>query len=85
MLKKWEAHRYVKDGIVQVHLDNSDLQIVSFLQRNIIKAYHAFMENLMLDCGKSKKAGNIPMVFDTFHGTLYGEFRRSIVPGLLIA
>ena len=73
-------------GTIQVHLDNTDLQIVSYLQKNIIKIYHNFIDRLAVSCRKSRGVGNItPMIFQTFHGSMFDEFKRSMVPGLLMA
>lgn len=73
------------NGNIQVFLDNTDLQIVTFLQRNLFAAYHRFVESLMADCKKSTKAGSIPMVVETYHGNLDDEFKQTMVPGLLFA
>lgn len=84
-LKSFDELDYTDDGIIQIYLDNTDLQIVTFLQRKIYAAYHTFVEQLMTGCEKSQKAGSVPMTFDTFHGSLDDEMKHSIVPGLLIA
>lgn len=66
-------------------LDNTELQTVTFLQRNLFAAYHRFVESLMNDCLKSTKAGSVPMVVETFHGNLDDEFKQTMIPGLLFA
>lgn len=71
--------------MIEVHLDNTDLQTVTFLQRNLYYAYHKFVVSLMRDCEKSLKVGSMPMVFETFNGGLHDEFKRALVPGILIA
>lgn len=85
MLKDWNKYTYTGDGIIQVHLDNTDLQIVTFLQRNLLAAYHRFVESLMNDCKKSTKAGSIPIQFETYHGSLDDEIKQTMVSGLIMA
>lgn len=85
VLKDWGDLDYSDDGRIQIFLDNSELQIVTFLQRNLVDVYHSFVESLMHDCKKSRKAGNIPIVVKTFHGRLEDDYKHSMVPGLLIA
>jgi hypothetical protein len=87
VLKDWTNLTYgeVKQGHIEVFMDNSDLQIVTFLQRNLYDAYHRFVERLMDDCKKSTKAGSIPMVFETFHGSLKDELTNAMTPGFIIA
>ncbi|CRL04755.1 CLUMA_CG017815, isoform A [Clunio marinus] len=76
---------YSDDGIIQVYLDNTNLQFVTFLQRKLYDAYHDFIGRIMEVCGKPEKMGHIPMMFETFHGALDDEFKNSIVPGFLVA
>lgn len=76
---------YTDAGIIQVYVDSTDLQIVTYLKRKLYDAYHSFVENLMTGCGKSQKAGSVPIAFEAIYGSLDGEIRHSLVPGLLIA
>lgn len=87
VLKDWSNLTYneVKQGHIEIVMDNSDLQIFNFLKRNLYDAYHRFVEGIMDDCKKSTKAGSIPMVFETFHGSLKDEFTNSITPGFIVA
>lgn len=85
VLKDWDILSYDGDGIIQVRLDNTDLQIVTFVQRNLFGAYHRFVEALMDDCNKSTKAGSIPIQFQTFHGSLDDEIKQTMVSGLIMA
>lgn len=85
MLKEWKDVTYTCDGIIEVHLDSTDLQMVTFIQRNLFYSYHKFVESLMIDCERSMKVGSMPMVFETFNGGLHDEFKRVMVPGILIA
>lgn len=85
VLKEWINLTYAEQGHIQVYMDNSDLQIVTFLQRNLYDAYHRFVESLMNDCKKSTKAGSIPMVFETYHGSLKDEMKNAMTPGFIIA
>jgi hypothetical protein len=75
---------YSDNGNVQITLDQTDLQKTSQIQRRIYDTYQNFMENLMVDCKLSKKAGNIPIVYENFFGKLHFDFRLSLVPGLIL-
>lgn len=85
VLKEWTNLAYAEQGHIQVFMDNSDLQIVTFLTRNLYDAYHRFVESLMNDCKKSTKAGSIPMVFETFNGSLTDEMKNAMTPGFIVA
>lgn len=85
VFRNWNEVDFTDDGRIQVFLDNSDLQITNFLQRNLYKAYRNFIESLMNDCGKTTRAGSIPMLVETFNGSIDDEFTHALVPGLLVA
>jgi len=71
-------------GKIQVYLDQSDYAITNFLQGKLQQTYHEFSESLMADCGKARKAGNLPMHFEAFYGKMNDEFKKSITPGISI-
>jgi hypothetical protein len=72
-------------GFIQVHLDQTNLQITSFLQHELYEAYRKFIESLMEDCGKAKKAGSSPITFEAAFGQLGFKMKTSIVSGILLA
>lgn len=76
---------YSDDGIIQVFLDQTDLQKTSYIQRKLYETYQKFTEKLMSDCGKSKKAGNTPILFEAAFGDLNFDLKLTIIPGIILA
>lgn len=76
---------HLTDGEIKIFLDQSDLQITGFLQQRLYETFEEFIENLMMDCGKSKRVGSLPMQINTMFGSLSDEPRRSMTPGILIS
>lgn len=72
------------NGIIQVFLDQSDLQVTSLIQRKLYEGYKNFTHRIMSDCGKSMKAGDIPIVFEAVFGEINSDLRKTIVPGFLV-
>jgi hypothetical protein len=70
-------------GIIQVFLDKTNIQKASLIQQKLYETYQNFTENLMISCGKSKKAGNTPIVFKAAFGDLSFDFKTTIIPGFL--
>lgn len=68
-------------GEIQIFLDQSDRQITFFLQQRLFDIYEFFMENLMRDCGKSKKIGSTPIQINAMFGTMQDEMQRTMTPG----
>lgn len=76
---------YSDNGIIQVHLDQTDIQKTFFMKRKLFEIYLSFTEKLMTDCGKSKKAGNPPIALDIIYGDLNFDLRTTIIPGFTLA
>ena len=72
------------NGIIQIYLDQTDLQITSFMQQKLYESYKKFTENLMVDCKKSKKAGSSPIDFEAAFGKLGFHSKTSMVSGILL-
>lgn len=75
---------FSENGIIQVFLDQTDLQITSFIQQKLYNSYQNFTESLMVGCDKSKKSGNIPIVFEAAFGTLDFDFKITLVSGFIL-
>lgn len=76
---------FTDNGEIQVSLDQTDLQMASLVRRNIFDTYERFTENLMTSCGKAKKAGNMPIVFEAAAGEFNFDFKTTIIPGFTMA
>lgn len=74
-----------EDGEIQVFLDQTDFQKNVFIRQNLYETYFAFMKNLMTECGKSRKVGNLPIVFEAAHGELNFDLKSTMLPGFLLA
>jgi hypothetical protein len=85
-LKYWtDFDEHEPNGAIEVQLDMTDLNTVTFIQRNIYNAYRRFIRRLMIDCDRSEKTWNLPLIFETFNGDLEDEFTNAISPGFLFA
>lgn len=76
---------WTDNGIIQVHLDQTDSQLTYFLKSKLYNVYHNFIEQLMLDCGKAKYAGSMPIKFEALYGKMDEEFKKYMATGLVIA
>lgn len=76
---------YSDNGVIQIFLDQTDLQKTSFIQQKLYDSYQKFTEKLMVACGKSKKAGNIPIVFAAAFGDMNFDLKLTILPGIVLA
>lgn len=79
------ANDFTDNGIIQVHLDQTDIQKTIFIQRKIYDAYHEFARNLLSECGKSRKAANLPIQFEAYYGSLDSEIKYTFTPGFILA
>lgn len=70
---------------MKVYLDQSDFQKVSFVKRKLYEAFQNFTGNLLSDCGKLKRAGDLPIMIKVLFGELSFNLKKSIVPGFLLA
>lgn len=75
---------FTDSGNIQITLDKTDLQKTSQIELKIFRAYQSFMEGLMVACDLSKKAGNIPIVYEEFFGKVDFDYRLTIVPGIVL-
>lgn len=76
---------FTDDGVLQIHLDDSDMQKSTAIRKRIYDTYEAFMEELMIGCGKSKKAGNSPISFESAHGLFNFDMGTTMKPGIILS
>lgn len=72
------------DGIVQVFLDNSNMQKVTLIKKELYDTFERFMEHIMVGCGKSKKAGNSPIHFEAMYGKIDFSMRQTSGLGMVL-
>lgn len=75
---------YTTNGEIQVFMDQADRQITLFLKNRLYETFHEFIENLMQDCGKSKKIGSSPMRINKMFAASKDEIQRTMIPGIII-
>lgn len=73
------------NGEIQIFLDQSNILITQFLKQRLYETFETFIENLMEDCGKSKKMGASPVQVNTLFGSFDDTARRSMTPGIIIS
>ena len=84
MLNKNAKDDNTDDGFIQVHLDQTDLQKTTFMHRKLYEIFKNFAEELMIECGLSKRLGSSSIVFETLFGKLDFDFQNTIVPGFIL-
>lgn len=72
------------NGFVQVHLDRTDMQKTSLVERKLSEAYEIFIGNVMFACGKSEKSGKLVVASEALIGSINFEFTQSMAPGFII-
>lgn len=72
------------DGIIQVFLDNSNMQQMSLMKKELYDTYQRFMEEIMVGCRKSKKAGNVPIAFEAMYGKIDFSMRKTMGLGMIL-
>lgn len=72
-------------GTIQVHLDHTDSNFARIMSKKLLETYEKFSEKLMIDCGKARKAGNIPLIFESDFGIIDSDLRITLVPGFIIS
>ncbi|KAG5680648.1 hypothetical protein PVAND_010142 [Polypedilum vanderplanki] len=65
---------------VGVHLDQTDMQISTFVHNRLMKAYFKFAEKVMVGCKYNKDFVKPPLNISPMFGSLYKSFKKSILP-----
>ena len=73
------------DGIVQIFLDNTNMQELTLIKKEFYDTFQRFMEGLMTDCGKSKTAGNSPIVFESLFGDINFDMKITMNAGFALS
>lgn len=76
-----EAGNQTRDNsIIKVYMDQTDLQLTYYLQRQFYEVYKRYSERILTECNRPIKLDNIPINFDeTFFGSLKSDFRHTMV------
>lgn len=81
----YEASKDVSDnGLIQVHLDHTDMQKAFYMKNMLYDSFENFSEHLMTECQLAVKAGNRPIVFFSSFGKLNFDFRTTMLPGMIL-
>lgn len=85
-LNEWQdlIEKYSSNGEIKIFLDQSDRQITFFLKQKLYETFEEFVENLMSDCGKSRKVGGSPIKIFSMFGSLKDKMQRSMTPGIIV-
>jgi phosphomevalonate kinase len=75
---------YHDNGFVRVYLDRTELQKTSFIERKLFEAFESFVENVMVDCNRSSKAGKLVVASEALIGSMNFEFKQTMAPGFII-
>lgn len=80
-----EAAEDDKSDTIQVFLDQTNIQTTLFIKKNIYETYNKFTARLMIDCGKSEKAGSSPISFEAEFGRIDFDFKTTLISGFLLS
>lgn len=70
---------------IDIHLDQTDLQITSFLQYRLYKAYESFNKKLLRRCGLNENLENVPMKFEKpIYGSFMSDFKNTMAPPTIL-
>lgn len=70
---------------IDIHMDQTDLQLTSFLQFRLYKAYEIFNKKLLGRCGLNENLENIPMKFEKpIYGSFMSDFKNSMAPATIM-
>jgi hypothetical protein len=78
------ANNPSRNGFIQVQLDHSDLHKMGYIKQMIYENYKNVMKKLMKECGRPKKGGGFPINVEAMFGELSFDFRRSMIPSVLL-
>ncbi|KAL7040388.1 hypothetical protein ACKWTF_000371 [Chironomus riparius] len=74
-----------KNSVIKVYMDQTDLQIQTFLQRRLYDVYKSYSESILSDCRLPTNLEGIPIVFEEpIFGSLKSDFQPSMVPAFVI-
>lgn len=76
---------YFDEGAIQIHLDQTDLQKASYIQKQLYDTFQRYISKLTQECGLSKKAGDVVAIkFEALYGEFNFDFRLTMVPGFIL-
>lgn len=81
-----DKHRLDKsdNGLVQVHLSNSDIHRSLYIKQKIYELNEKFMSSLMRSCELSERLGISPFKIEASFGEWKFSFRKSLVSGVIV-
>jgi hypothetical protein len=70
---------------IDIHLDQTDLQITSFLMYRLYKAYESFNKKLLKRAGLNENLESVPMKFEEpIYGSFMSDFKNSMAPAAIL-
>lgn len=72
------------EGYINIRLDQSDMQITTFLQYRLYRSFQRFNKKMLKGCGLNEKLADLPMKFNTDYGSLENNFKLSIFPPIIM-
>jgi hypothetical protein len=73
------------ESYIEINLDQSSLQLTTFLQTRLFRAYERFNERLLRNCKMNEKLWSIPVDFsETFYGAIESDFKATLFPSVIL-
>lgn len=79
-----EKFKDFTEGSIQVHLDQTDLQKTTSIQKEIFDNFRNFMKRIMKDCGKSEKLFTTPINPEVLFGKFDFDMKKSVGFGFFL-
>jgi len=71
---------------INIHLDQTNLQLTYFLQRKLSQIYKNYSENLSSDCHLARKLNNVPVEFmKPIFGEHDADFKQTMAPAMIMS
>lgn len=69
---------------IEVYTDHGNLQIATFLQLRLLRAFERFNKKLLKQCDLNEHLEDSPMSTETFYGDMDSNYVKTMIPALFI-
>lgn len=78
-------NRLSESAAIDIHMDQTDLQITSFLQYRLYKAYESFNKKMLRRLDINENLENVPMKFEKpIYGSFMSDFKNTMAPATIM-
>ena len=77
-----EYTNFTAANLIQIHLDQSDYTIKTFLYIRLLKAYERFNKKVLRQCNLNDKFEDSPLSLTTFYGAFGDDYAVTMLPSV---